>query len=217
MRRRVGDGNARIADRPPYRQARAVRRLGCVLASNSKPRRSPGVGEAANLRMADRSNHYERAFEAYLRAARVSCIPVDETRRTFFAERQIKSLDFIVLSGSGAPLLVDVKGRKWGGGTRLESWATREDVESLLLWKQSFGPEAVALLAFVYLIADEPTADDELPPGNAFEYDDRRYRCLAIDVDAYQVVMKARSPRWETVDLAAPWQLALARPFAFWL
>ena len=47
--------------------------------------------------MANRDNHYEAAFEAYLRARGVPYVAVDEARRSVLADSSsIKSLDFIV-------------------------------------------------------------------------------------------------------------------------
>ena len=34
--------------------------------------------------MADRSNHYEAAFEGYIRSIRVPCVAVDEAKRAIF-------------------------------------------------------------------------------------------------------------------------------------
>ena len=33
--------------------------------------------------MANRANHYEAAFEAYIRALRLPCVAVDEAKRAF--------------------------------------------------------------------------------------------------------------------------------------
>jgi hypothetical protein len=66
----------------------------------------------------DRDNHYEAAFEAYLRDARLGYTAVDESRRTSLDDEPVKSLDFIVYGGGDSKLLVDVKGRKFPGGKR---------------------------------------------------------------------------------------------------
>ena len=44
----------------------------------------------------NRDNHYEAAFEAFLRARRLPYIAVDEARRSLVADGSLKSLDFIV-------------------------------------------------------------------------------------------------------------------------
>ena len=72
--------------------------------------------------MANRDNHYEAAFEEYLRSRGVPYVAVDEAKRSVLSDgASIKSLDFIVSSpglASGCPIswLVDVKGRKFPSG-----------------------------------------------------------------------------------------------------
>jgi hypothetical protein len=65
----------------------------------------------------DRSNPYEAAFEAYLRDRRIGSIAVDEAHRSILADETVKSLDFLVYGPCGAKLLVDVKGRRYPGGS----------------------------------------------------------------------------------------------------
>src|SRR5712692_6289013 len=104
----------------------------------------------------DRSNHYEAAFEAYLQWLRHCYVAVDETRRAMLGDVRVKSLDFIVYGGSGAKLLVDVKGRRFPSGPEgrerrvWESWSTRDDVSGLEQWTQVFGPGYQGLLVFIY-------------------------------------------------------------------
>lgn len=64
----------------------------------------------------DRSNPYEAAFEAYLKAQGLCYVAVDETRRACLGDTPVKNLDFIVLGQTGARLLIDVKGRQFPGG-----------------------------------------------------------------------------------------------------
>ena len=83
--------------------------------------------------MANRDNHYEAAFEAYLRSRGVPYVAVDEAKRSLLSNgASIKSLDFIVSGGvdisvcpaaggnvcSTRPItwLVDVKGRRFPSG-----------------------------------------------------------------------------------------------------
>ena len=66
--------------------------------------------------MAIRANHYDAAFEQYLRANRVPYVAVDEQRRALAADASLKSFDFIVSRPGGGSLLVDVKGRRFGDG-----------------------------------------------------------------------------------------------------
>ena len=51
--------------------------------------------------MADRDNHYEAAFEAFLRTQQVPYVAVDEAKRCLVAEGSLKSLDFIVSPHQG--------------------------------------------------------------------------------------------------------------------
>jgi len=50
--------------------------------------------------MAIRSNHYEAAFEAYIRALRVPCVAIDEARRAIFGEDGVKNPDFCCILDS---------------------------------------------------------------------------------------------------------------------
>jgi hypothetical protein len=61
--------------------------------------------------MANRDNHYEAAFEAYLRERRLPYIAVDEARRSLVPDGSLKSLDFIVSPAGDVSWLVDVQRR----------------------------------------------------------------------------------------------------------
>ena len=104
--------------------------------------------------MANRDNHYEAAFEAYLRARRLPYIAVDEARRTLVAEGSLKSLDFIVSPPGQVSWLVDVKGRRFPSGDEhhqyWKNWSTRDDLRSLAAWQNHFGPDFCPLLVFAY-------------------------------------------------------------------
>src|SRR5277367_4689809 len=65
-----------------------------------------------NCIMADRSIHYEAAFEAFLRDRAIPYVAVDEAKKALFANAKLKSFDFVVYSRSGPNLLIDVKGRQ---------------------------------------------------------------------------------------------------------
>src|SRR5580765_4621590 len=78
--------------------------------------------------VAKRDNHYEAAFEAWLRWLRLPYMAVDESHRAAAGgERTLKSLDFIV-SPPGWPSswLVDVKGRQFptAGQQFWRNWST---------------------------------------------------------------------------------------------
>ena len=100
-------------------------------------------------------NHYEVAFEAYLRQRGVATLPIVEARRSYLDSDSVKSPDFLVVAADDARLVVDVKGRKFGGTTdkprRIwQNWCLRDDVKSLESWTDHFGPGFRGVLAFVY-------------------------------------------------------------------
>ncbi|QDT64219.1 HYExAFE family protein [Calycomorphotria hydatis] len=68
--------------------------------------------------MAILSNHYEAAFDGFLRGNGVPFVPVDESRRLILKQASLKSLDFIVRSPDHGQLLIDVKGRQFPTGSR---------------------------------------------------------------------------------------------------
>ena len=79
--------------------------------------------------MALRSNHYDAAFEAFLRQERRPYVAVDETKRALVPGSSLKSLDFIVYSLQGRNLLVDVKGRKFPSGSDADPGRLAEAVD----------------------------------------------------------------------------------------
>jgi hypothetical protein len=165
--------------------------------------------------MADRSVHYEAAFEAFLRLKGIPYVAVDEAKKAMFCNARLKSFDFVVYSRSGPNLLVDVKGRSLRnsrGATTFQTWTTQQDVEDLLQWQQVFGEGFGALLAFVYWI-DPPLT----PQPGMFEYRDRWYLLLGISLDEYRQHMRRRSAKWETVALPLADFRSLARPIESWL
>lgn len=153
--------------------------------------------------MAQRTNHYDAAFEEYLRCTRTPYVVVDEKRRALLQEASLKSMDFIVYSRGGHNLLVDVKGRRFpsGGetaGHKWENWATEEDIGSLLQWQQVFGEGFRAVLVFAYHVTESRWAQDF---EALFEYREQLYAFYGVWVDQYQEAMRTRSASWETVSL----------------
>lgn len=153
--------------------------------------------------MVIRRNHYDAAFEEYLRCAKVPYVAVDEQRRALAQNASIKSLDFIVYSEHGPNLLVDVKGRTEitpdeRPGRRWENWATIEDIQGLTQWQELFGDDFRSVLVFAY----------QLPPGSLsnnletlFSYRGNLYAFYLVKIDEYRSKMKARSQSWQTVFL----------------
>lgn len=165
--------------------------------------------------MADRTVHYEAAFEAYLRHRGIPYVAVDEAKKALFANAKLKSFDFVVYNKSGNNLLVDVKGRSCRSGVSkrsFETWTPQRDVEDLMQWEQVFGEGFKAVLTFIYWI-DAPLT----PEPGMFEFRDKWYLLLGVDLGEYRNHMRRRSPKWETVALPAEDFRQLARPIDQWL
>jgi hypothetical protein len=165
--------------------------------------------------MADRTVHYEAAFEAFLRSRGIPYVAVDEAKKALFSNAKLKSFDFVVYSKNGPNLLIDVKGRQVRdrtGRKGFETWTTQRDVEDLQQWEQVFGDGFKAVLTFVYWI-DPPLT----PDVGMFEHRDRWYLLMGIDLAEYRNAMRRRSAKWETVCLPAEEFRNLARPLESWL
>lgn len=141
----------------------------------SRKRTNGRTGRNGAIEMARRSNHYEAAFESYVRAARVPCVAVDEAKRALAPEGEgdegrvsLKNPDFLLYPRFGLNLVVEVKGkigRNARGARRWENWVTTDDLEGLERWSGMFGPGFRALLVFAYVerpaafVAPEPEGD----------------------------------------------------------
>lgn len=166
-----------------------------------------------------RRHHYELAFEDFLRRRRIPYVAVDEARKALLPTRAatpgpspaLKSFDF-VLYGDSTNLLAEVKGRRLSAGaSRLECWATRDDVESLLAWEQLFGSQFEAALIFAYWCEEQPP--DALFQ-EVFERAGRWYALRAVRVRDYARVMRRRSDSWGTVDLPRSTFDSISCPFS---
>ncbi|MEM6329394.1 MAG: HYExAFE family protein [Planctomycetota bacterium] len=160
--------------------------------------------------MANRRNHYEAAFEAYLRQERIAYVAVDEQRRSLVGDGSLKSLDFIVSPAGDPPAgrhnptrwLVDVKGRKFPSGVKQpqywRNWSTGDDLRSLQRWQQEFGGGFTAALVFAYQLTAEraPT-----PPEQVFYHRGTPYAFVGIRLADYAADARTLSPRWGTVSM----------------
>jgi hypothetical protein len=165
--------------------------------------------------LADRTVHYEAAFEGYLRHNGIPYVAVDEAKRALFATAKLKSFDFVVYSKTGPNLLIDVKGRSCRNRTKrsgFETWSAEQDVTDLQQWEQVFGDGFKAVLMFVYWIESPLT-----PEPGMFEFRNRWYLLMGIDLAEYRNHMRRRSAKWETVSLPAAGFRDLARPIDSWL
>lgn len=169
--------------------------------------------------------HYERAFEVYLRRQGAPYVLVDDAKRAILPEgarpalldgegreHRLKSFDAVVY-GRESHLLVEVKGRRVdlrrGGSGRRESWTTMDDVRSLMIWQELFGEGFGAVLVFMYGL-DGPTALSGETGLHRFE--GRVYAHRAVRLGDYTREMKVRRPRWGTVDLPAEAFDRISRP-----
>ena len=155
--------------------------------------------------MAIRGNHYDAAFEAYLRSLRVPYVAVDETRRALAMDASLKSMDFLVYPAGQLNLIVDVKGRKFPSGSERsgrcwENWATQDDVRCLLRWEEAFGSGFRSVLVFAYDLLDERAADVH---REVMSFRGRTYAFYGVWVSDYAAVMSQRSRGWDTVNLSA--------------
>ncbi len=153
--------------------------------------------------MANRDNHYEAAFEEFLRARGVPYVAVDEARRSLMSDGEsIKSLDFIVAAPGRTTWLVDVKGRRFPSGDQTcqywKNWAPQEDLISLAQWESIFGEGFQGLLVFAYHVLGDRAP---LPAERCFCFRDRLYGFIAIGLDDYSAWARPISPSWDTVAM----------------
>ncbi len=187
-----------------------------------------------------RRHHFETAFESLLRARRVPYIAINEVKKSLLPSMlsaqahnasALKSFDFIAY-GHGGNLLIEIKGRTLRQpkpkvhtalpprhrpvngprrvNPRLECWATRDDIASLLRWQELFGPEFEAVLVFLYCWEIQPP--DALY-HDVFEHRGIWYSPRVVTARDYAAHMRTRSAKWGTVDLNPDTYRALSRPF----
>jgi len=163
--------------------------------------------------MANRSNHYEAAFEAYLRERLVRYIAVDESRRSLLAGESLKSLDYIVHINACSSWLVDVKGRRFPGADEKrqywKNWSTRDDLRAMAAWERLFGAGFQGLLVFAYAITGDRSP---LPAGQLFTYRGRLYAFLGVRLADYACFARPISSAWQTVALPSRKFREIARP-----
>ena len=160
----------------------------------------------------NRDNHYEAAFEEFLRSRHVPYVAVDEGRRSLLAETSLKSLDFIVSSSTGNSWLVDVKSRHFPSGEQKQywkNWSTRDDLISLSRWEKLFGERFAGLFVFAYNIHGDRSP---LPADDLFEHHGALYGFVAIRLEYYAVYARQISPRWDTVAMPVERFRQLAQP-----
>ncbi len=163
--------------------------------------------------MAKRDNHYEAAFEAFLRERQIPYVAVDEKKRALLGDGSLKSLDFIVSTPLGTSWLVDVKGRRFptGGGQKQywKNWSTRDDVRSLDCVERLFGPKSSGLFVFAYDVVGDraPVKQEQL-----FEFGGRLYGFVGIRLADYASQAHSISSAWDTLAMPASRFRSLASP-----
>lgn len=165
--------------------------------------------------MAKRSNHYELAFEAYLREERIAYVAVNEQRRSLVAQGSLKNLDFIVSPTNDVSLLIDIKGRRFPSGNRQKqywrNWTTWDDLQSMARWQEKMGSGSCALFVFAYELVGTRS------PVNAeqiYQFRDRWYAFLAVRIADYIQFCRPLSAAWQTVTLPTTLFRQAAFPFA---
>ena len=161
--------------------------------------------------MANRTNHYEAAFEQFLRQRRVAYVAVDETKRSLLAEASLKSLDYLV-SAAGGTWLVDVKGRRFPAGRQRQywrNWTTRDDLRSMAQWEQVFGPRSQALFVFAYRVIGRRSP---LPAAQLFAFRGTLYGFVGIRLAEYVQQARLISPKWQTFAMSTRRFRQLAEP-----
>ena len=149
-------------------------------------------------------NHYELAFENWLKDNHIPFAAADEHKRSEIDDSQVKGFDFLLKPPGCKPIIAEVKGRKFKGTsfenlTGFECWVTKDDVNGLSKWKQYFG-DCNAVFLFAYMIEN---IDVDFDGREVYYFDSNRYVFFAIMLEDYQKYMKRRSPKWKTVTLAA--------------
>lgn len=153
--------------------------------------------------MAKRDNHYEAAFEAFLRERGVAYVAVDEAKRSMMGYSSLKNVDFIVSGADGRNWLIDVKGRRFPAGGQSKqywrNWSTQDDVDSLAQWELAFGERFHALLVFAYDVVGDRAP---LPQDELFVFREHVYGFVGIQLHEYVHFARNISPKWGT--LAVP-------------
>jgi hypothetical protein len=167
--------------------------------------------------MTKRENHYEAAFETYLRTFQIPYVAVDETRRALQNGESLKNLDFLISRPQAPGWLIDIKGRRFPTGRRKQywkNWSTADELRSLAHWENLFGNGFGGLLVFAYWLADDQSP---VPLEEVFPFRGRLYAFVGIRLDHYAAWAKPLSAKWNTVSVSVPRFRALARPISSFL
>jgi hypothetical protein len=148
---------------------------------------------------------YEQAFESWLMDNHVQYVVVDQQKRKMFARNKIKSFDFLLYPADSAPVIAELKGRRFKGKslaglTSLQCWVTMEDIRGLIRWEDVFAEGFEALFIFAYEFENIIVETDG---RDVYDFQENQYMFYAVKLDDYREFMKVRSPKWQTVTLPA--------------
>ncbi|MDO4587529.1 MAG: HYExAFE family protein [Planctomycetia bacterium] len=159
-------------------------------------------------------NHYESAFEAFLR---ISNIPYFSNRQDFRNRfkngSSLKNFDFVISLPQQGNWIVDVKGRKFPGGSNKrhwKHWTTRDDLSGLLKWEKMLGDQFRGLFVFAYQICDDISP---LPVENLFAWKKQLYAFIGVELHQYLGEVRLISPQWQTYEMPIRRFKTVARPF----
>ena len=165
-----------------------------------------------------RWNHYEKAFEAFLKDRKIPFLALSERYRNPLCDgTTLKNLDFVISRPNGSSWLIDVKGRQFPGnksGGYWKHWATQDDLVGLQHWEHMFGERFTALFVFAYLVCGNKAP---LPAHQLFEYRNRLYGFVGISVADYLPEIKVLSPKWNTYSMPTERFRQLAKPFEYFI
>jgi hypothetical protein len=150
-------------------------------------------------------DHYEKAFESWLKDNGIQYLAVDQQKRAAFSKSKIKSFDFLFYAPDSNAYIAEIKGRKFTSKTftafgSLPNWVTIDDVKGLESWTEIFGKNYQGLFIFVYNLEN---IDVDADGREIFEYRDKRYVFMAVMLDDYKNGVTIRSKKWATVHLSA--------------
>lgn len=153
-------------------------------------------------------NRYEVAFERFLRSIRRPFLSNRQERR-FLLENDstLKNFDYVVSAASGSNWIVDVKGRRFPGGSHSvkywKNWTTRDDLVGLLHWEEVLsagGNEYFERSAFVFaywVVGDK----SPVPTEKLFVDRGASYAFFVVPVKTFIAEARFISPKWNTYEI----------------
>lgn len=193
--------------------------------------------------MAKRHNHYEAAFEDYLRSRQIAYVAVNEQRRALDPGGTLKSVDFIVSPANEGPIADSSweapaweapTGKTPAGettaGETLSRWLVdvkgRRFPSGRQYWRNWTTEEELHSLARwgdrfgdafmgMLVFAYELTGDHSpVPPHEVHYYANRPYAFVAVPAATYHALARPLSARWGTVAVPTADFRRAARPVA---